>query len=64
MRRFRRLACRPDTKVTASGWSLLWQGMGRSLPPELMAVRDRTYRYSSGQGCRRPVPTWRMKWSR
>jgi deoxyribonuclease V len=30
MRRLRRLWCRPDTKVTASGWSLLWQGMGRT----------------------------------
>jgi hypothetical protein len=32
MRRLRSLARRPDAKVTASGWSLLWQGMGRSPP--------------------------------
>jgi hypothetical protein len=41
MRRLRRLRCRTDTEVTASGWSLFWQGMGHSLPRQVFGADHR-----------------------
>jgi hypothetical protein len=53
MRRLRRVARRPDTKVAASGGSPLWRGMGRS-PPHLDGHPGRDQDRLAGETCRPP----------